>query len=83
MLEGDVQALVAQGVLNGGQGNALLAKLRAARQQAERGNTDAASNHIEAFLNQVEDFVADGILSPEQGEALTEAAEGLLEALAS
>jgi pullulanase len=83
LLEGDIQGLVEQGVLNAGQGNALLAKLRAARQQAERGNTEAASNQIGAFLDQVEDFVAGGILSPEQGEALTEAARGLLEALAS
>ncbi|HVR95335.1 MAG TPA: pullulanase-type alpha-1,6-glucosidase [Thermoanaerobaculia bacterium] len=82
LLEADVLALVEEGVLNSGQGNALLAKLRAAGRQAARGNTNAAANQIEAFINQVEAFVNAGILSPEQGEALIEAAEGVLEALA-
>jgi pullulanase-type alpha-1,6-glucosidase len=81
LLQQDVTNLVNSGVLNNGQGNALLAKLRAAAQQVDRGNTTPAINQIGAFLEQVEDFLAEGLLTADQAAALTDAAEGILEAL--
>ncbi|HYG65169.1 MAG TPA: pullulanase-type alpha-1,6-glucosidase, partial [Thermoanaerobaculia bacterium] len=81
LLQQDVTNLVNTGVLNNGQGNALLAKLRAAAQQVGRGNTTPAINQVNAFINQVEDFAAEGLLTADQAAALTDAAEGILEAL--
>ncbi|RPH57849.1 DUF3372 domain-containing protein, partial [bacterium] len=56
----DVDALEAAGVVNGGQANALRAKLQAALQQAERGNDHAAANQLGAFLHQVRALLTEG-----------------------
>ncbi|HEX5733161.1 MAG TPA: right-handed parallel beta-helix repeat-containing protein [Blastocatellia bacterium] len=77
-LIGNIESLVAQGVLNHGQGNALTSKLRAALQQLERGNTRAAANQINAFINQVDALVRSRRLSPQQGQALIDAAMNIL-----
>jgi hypothetical protein len=73
-----IENLVDDGVLNGGQGNALIVKLLNALDKFEKDQTKAAANQLEAFINQVEDFVADGILTPEQGAALIAAAEDII-----
>jgi pullulanase-type alpha-1,6-glucosidase len=73
-----IEALVDAGVLNSGQGNALMSKLLNALAKFENGQENAASNQLEAFINQVEDFVADGVLSAGQGAALIAAAEDIL-----
>ena len=78
LLVEDIEALVDAGVLNGGQGNALIAKLLNALAKFENGQTKAALNQLEAFINQVEDFVADGILTAEQGAALIAAVEDII-----
>jgi hypothetical protein len=70
LLEGDVSALVAEGALNAGQGNALRAKLSAAGQHLAHGNVGAARNSLDAFIHQVEAFEHAGILTGEQAGAL-------------
>jgi pullulanase-type alpha-1,6-glucosidase len=77
----DVEALVAAGVLNHGQGNALLSKLWNILAKIANGNIGAAINQLGAFINQVEDFVFEGILTPEQGAALIDAAQDIIVAL--
>jgi len=77
-----VGALVAAGVLNKGQGNALTAKLQAALNAANRGNTTAATNQLEAFINQVNAFVNAGVLAPAQGQALIDGANDVIAVLA-
>jgi ribosomal protein S20 len=77
-----VDALEADGVINGGQANSLRAKLEAAQQSVEKGNTTAAANQLNAFINQVEAFVAAGILTAEEGDALIATAKTILESLA-
>ena len=77
-----VESLVAQGVLNAGQGNALTSKLRAALQQLERGNTQAAANQINAFINQVEALIRSRRLTPQQGQALIDAATNIISQIA-
>ena len=72
----DVDALEAAGVVNGGQANALRAKLEAALQQAERDNDNAAAHQLGAFLNQVR-----AILTAEEAEALIANAELAVEEL--
>ena len=77
-----VDALVADGVINGGQATALKAKLEAAQQSAANGNATAAANQLNAFINQVEALVAAGILTAEEGDALIATAETILDSLA-
>ena len=76
-----VNALVAQGVLNAGNGNALTAKLDAAIKQMDKGHARPASNQLEAFINQVEAFIRTGKLTSAQGESLIQAARAISAAL--
>jgi polyhydroxyalkanoate synthesis regulator phasin len=81
LLIDDVEDLVADGVLNHGQGNALISKLENIQDKIARGQINAAMNQLEAFINQVESLVDDGILTPEQGAELIAAAEDIIAAL--
>jgi len=77
-LIGDVEALRDAGILNDGQANSLIAKLEAALKKLEQGNTIPAVNILNAFINQVNDFVYEGVLPPEVGQALIDAANDLI-----
>ena len=79
----DVESLVAQGVLNHGNGNALISKLEAARKQLERGHIRPAGNQINAFINQVEAFIRSRKLTPQQGQPLIDAAMNILQQIAA
>jgi pullulanase len=81
LLIDDVEALIADGVLNRGQGNALLSKLWNIRRKIARGRINAALGQLGAFINQVEGFVQAGILTEEQGAALIAAAQDIEAAL--
>jgi hypothetical protein len=76
-----VQALVATGVLNQGQGNGLIAKLEAALQQLDHGNTQTAVNQLQAFVNQMNAFISAGTVSAAQGQPLIDAATAIIAAL--
>jgi hypothetical protein len=39
----------------------------------------AALNNLNAFINQVQSYVGEGLLTPEQGQSLIEAAEAIRE----
>jgi predicted extracellular nuclease len=77
----DVQALVDDGSLNGGQGNALTSKLENVLAKLAKGNTNAAANQLGAFINQIEAYVNGGILTSEQVEPLITSASLLVEFL--
>ena len=77
----DVQQLYDDGVLNQGQANALTSKLENVLDKLAKGNSNAAANQLGAFINQVEDFVSEGILTAEQGESLIKSAMLLVDAL--
>src|SRR5262249_40298422 len=68
-LDQRVQALVDSGVLNGGQGEALFITLR---------DNKGDAGKVQAFLNQVQDFLSASILTQEQADALTEPGRILL-----
>ncbi len=68
----DVNALVAAGILNNGQGNSLTSKLDNATKKFHQGNTNAGINQLEAFINHIEAFINVGILDDDVGEALIE-----------
>jgi pullulanase len=74
----DVEALVTAGVLNDGQGNALIAKLEGALVKLNDGQAHVSINRLQAFVNQVYDFVEDGILSPSQGQDLMDKANSII-----
>ena len=77
----DVQKLLDDGVLNGGQANALTSKLDNVLAKLAKGNTKPAANQLGAFINQVEAFVNGGILTAEQGDAFIKSTTLLVEAL--
>ena len=58
-----------------------MAKLDAAIKQLERGNVATAINQLEAFVNQVNAMISSGVLSPEEGQPLIDAADAILAAL--
>jgi hypothetical protein len=73
----DVEELVNTGVLNSGQGNSLISKLQAAIAALNQGNTTAACNELQAFINQVNALISAGVLTPAQGQPLIGAANDL------
>ena len=73
-----VEALVEAGSLNHGQGTALIVKLEAAIRDLEKGKPGTALNVLNAFSNQVTDFGAGGVLTPEEGQSLLDAVHAIM-----
>ncbi|MCK5316178.1 MAG: DUF3372 domain-containing protein, partial [Anaerolineales bacterium] len=73
----EVEVLVEAGSLNEGQGNALIAKLETAIKNLDKGKAKTALNNLNAFINQVQDFIEEGVLTQEEGQSLIEAAEAI------
>ena len=69
-LLGDVNALVTAGLLNGGQGNGLSAKLLAALRSLEQNRTNAACNQLRSFINHVGDLIDAAVLTNAEGQPL-------------
>jgi len=77
----EIEDLTADGDLNQGQGNALLVKLYQAIQQLNQGKTNVAINLLGAFINQVNDFIREEILTAEEGQALIDAANDIIDTI--
>jgi hypothetical protein len=70
-----ITALVSsQSGLNAGQKNSLLAKLNAANDSAQRGNTGPACNQLNAFVNEVDADQKTGRISSGDAATMTDAA---------
>jgi len=69
-LQGRVDAFVAAGTLNHGQGNALQARLKAAAGKLMKRWNLAAWRNLEAFQHQVSAFIHAGIFSEAEGQTL-------------
>jgi hypothetical protein len=80
-LQDDIDHLVADADLNQGQGTALTVKLDNALEKMAAGQDKVAINLLNAFVNQVEDLVATGVLSQDQGASLIGQAELVIEQL--
>jgi nitrous oxidase accessory protein len=78
----DIQGLVTSGVLNRGQGNSLTIKLESATKDLNNGNTNAAINELQAFINKVQTNIRAKILTQEQGQVLIDAANAVISQLA-
>lgn len=68
----DVEALVAAGILSGGEGNALTSKLDNAVRSLDSGKTRSGVNQLDAFINQLDAFIIAGVLDDDEGEDLIE-----------
>lgn len=76
-----VNTLSSQGVVNGGQANSLLVKLQHAIARLNAGNKAAAIGNLNAFIGEVNDLLASGVLTPSQAASLVSAAQGVVAAL--
>lgn len=74
-LIGMIEAMVSEGSLNKGNGNALISKIKNAIKSVDKGNTNAASGQLNAFINQIEAFMDNGKITMEQGQELINKAE--------
>jgi hypothetical protein len=75
----EVNALEASGALNSGQANALRNHLETALGHIDAGRYCPAKAQLEAFRDQVESFVDNGVLTEEEAESLIEGATDVLE----
>ena len=76
----EVEDLVTGGSVNQGLGNSLIQKLEAAIARLDQGNTGAGCGQLQAFVNQVNDLVATGELTVEEGETLIDLADDAITA---
>jgi hypothetical protein len=77
----EVESLVNAGVLNQGQGNALIEKLEQAERRLNKENKKTACNVLQAFVNQVEAFIKTGRLPEKEGQWLIETAKSVISQL--
>lgn len=81
LLVDQINRLVATGVLNRGQGNALVAKLQAVIDQLTLGNVSTAINQLQAFINQVNAYVNAAVLSLSEAQPLLNTAQAIINTL--
>ena len=77
-LEKRVEQLVNEGVLNEGQGNAFITKLDLSLLQIDKGKYRFALNILRAFINQVNSYVTEGLLTEKEGQELISAANDII-----
>ena len=77
----DVEELLEDEILNGGQGNALVIKLEKALESIEDGEVKQATNKLNAFINQVNSFIDNGVLTEAEGQPLIDCANSAIEQL--
>lgn len=71
----EIETLVEDGQLNPGNANSLIVKIENSIKSLEKGNDNAAENQLSAFINQVEDYVINGVMTAEIAEELMSSAE--------
>jgi len=77
-----VEQLQKLDVLNDGLTESLVTKLEIARKAMDTlSNPRVALNLLNAFINEVESLVEDGVLTPEQGQALIDEIQAIIDAI--
>ena len=76
---GALNALIAAGFIDRGNGNALTSKLNNAKAQLDRGQINAAVGQIGAFINQITALVRTGRVSSANGRSLIDEANFTLD----
>jgi hypothetical protein len=77
----DVQSLVDSGALNQGQASGLINKLNQAIARLDQAKPELARNRLQAFVQQVNAFVAAGVLTAAEGQPLIDAAGEVIASL--
>jgi probable HAF family extracellular repeat protein len=77
----EVAILIDSGTLNQGQGNALISKLEAAKNQLDKDNVTTTCNLIRAFINQVQALIKSGKITLAEGQILLDNANSLIDEL--
>ena len=77
-LVSDVADLRSTGTINNGQANALTAKLQNALREINRSRPTQAVVHLNTFITQLQNFVADGVLTEEEAAPLIELAQDII-----
>jgi TolB protein len=77
----DVQSLVSSGALGPGRGVNLTIRLTLAQISLDLGNVQLAIFWLQSFVNQVEAYIANGILTPVEGQPLVDQAQAILDFL--
>jgi len=78
-LIGQIESLVDGGVLNSGQGNALVVKLEAAIKNLEKMKVKTALNELNAFINQVMALADSGVLPQAEAQFLIEEVQAIID----
>jgi hypothetical protein len=81
VLQSVVTELVNIGVMLPANGNPLQAKLKAALDDVNKGNNDAAIGSLNAFSNQVDAFIQNGTLTADEGQPMIDLASAIITAL--
>ena len=76
-----IQGLVNSGKLNHRQANSLIVKLNAAKNNINHENTHAATNELNAFINEVNAGIKNGKLSSTDGQTLIDEANAVINAI--
>ncbi len=76
-----IQGLVNSGKLNNGQANSLIVKLNAAKKNIDHKSTQAATNKLNAFINEVNADIKTGKLSSTDGQTLIDEANAVINAI--
>jgi len=76
----DIDDLINNGTLNGGQGGALISQLQNIIDKINNGQIVAACNQLNAFIAQVTAYVNGGTLTPAEGQTLIDAAQAIKDA---
>jgi hypothetical protein len=79
----EVEQLVVAEVLNQGQGNSLIVKLEGAIKKLDEGKNKSAVNKLNAFINEVISLIEEGVLTPEDGQPLIDAANSIIDQITS
>ena len=76
-----VQVLIDGGVLNWGQGYALVSRLDVIDRQLADRDIEASAGLFQTFINQAQEFVSAGILTVAQGDPLIDDAQNAIDQL--
>jgi hypothetical protein len=71
--------LLAAGTLNEGQANSFTKKLEHAQDKFLNEQAHTAKNMLGAFINEVEDFAAEGIIDPDTGASMIATAQWIID----
>ena len=82
-LQTNLEGLKAAGVLNNGQVNSLSKKLDNALRNLDKNKPDKAIEQLTNFTTQVNELIADGVLTNEEGQPLIASAERISAAIAA